>query len=178
MTTSSISKPGRPGRPPRSKPVLATVTSEPVAAPEPPAAAAAITLAPSIPLPNETVTAMKTEMTHGYEELTAFGKANMEALVEANSIFVKGIEAISSEFFSLTRTSMEQAAASTKAMFAAKTLKDVVALNADFTKSQYERLLANSTRFGELTVKLATESSAPIPARAHRLVETVARPAV
>jgi len=118
-----------------------------------------------------------TETIQGYEELTAFGKANIEALVEANSIFVKGVEEISKELFGLTRASLEHAAAATTAIFSAKTLKDMVELNADFTKAQYEKLLANTTRLGELTVKLATESSAPITARANRVVETVVRPA-
>ena len=118
-----------------------------------------------------------TQSVQGYEELTAFGKANIEALVEANSIFVKGVEEISKEVFSLTRSSLEHAAAATSAILAAKTLQDLVELNADFAKSQYEKLLANSTRIGELTVKLATESSAPITARTHRVVETVVRPA-
>ena len=114
----------------------------------------------------------------GYEEFTAFGKANLDAFVEANSIFVKGVEEISKELLSLTRSSVEQAAAAASAILAAKTLKDVVELNTDFAKTQYEKLIANTTRIGELSVKLATESSAPLTARANRVVETVVRPAV
>jgi phasin family protein len=114
---------------------------------------------------------------HGFEELSAFGKANVDALVEANTIFVKGVEEISKEMFSLTKSSFEQAAAMTSAFLQVKTLKDLVELNADYSKLQYEKLLANSTKLGELTVKLATEASAPIAARANHLVETVVHPA-
>jgi phasin family protein len=170
-------------RTPRAKPaakIAAALDAEIVPVTEIPPAAVELVAPPHIhPTPAEKVIAMtKTEKVPGFDEINDFGKANMEALVEANSIFVKGVEEISKEVFSLTKSSMEQAAAATTAMFAVKTLKDLVELNADYTKSQYEKLLANSTRLGELTVKLATESTAPITARAHRVVETVVRPVV
>jgi phasin family protein len=108
-----------------------------------------------------------------YEELASFGKANIDALVQANTVFVKGIEELSREFFGLTQASFESAAAATTAMLAAKSLKDVVELNADFTKSQYEKLVANTTKFSELGAKLASETAAPLAARANHVVSTV-----
>jgi phasin family protein len=195
--TVSASASRKPARPARAKTVAAQHSAAPVvvAAAEAPAEVEATVAAPAeaeaavvasvetvvetLPSPpTAKVTAVTTtETIPGFDDLTAFGKANIEAMVEANSIFVRGVEEISKELFGLTRSSIEQAAAATNAILAAKTLKDVAELNADFAKSQYEKLIANTTRIGELTVKLATESSAPITARAHRVVETVARPA-
>ncbi len=123
-----------------------------------------------------------TEMTatasfKGYEDVAAFNKANLDAIIQANTVFAKGFEELSKEVISLTQTSLENAATATKAIFAAKSLKDVVELNADFTKSNYEKLLANSTKISELSVKLATATLAPITARATAAVEKVSKPA-
>jgi phasin family protein len=107
----------------------------------------------------------------GYQEITAIGQANLDALIQANSILTKGIEEFSKEFLSLTKASLESAAAASTAILAAKSLKDVVALNADFTKAQYESMLANSTKLGELSVKVATDSVAPIKARFETAIE-------
>ncbi|HVJ54474.1 MAG TPA: phasin family protein [Aliidongia sp.] len=114
---------------------------------------------------------------NGYDELTAISKANLDAIVQANRIFAKGFEEISKEVFGLTQSSLESAASTAKAMFAAKTLKDVVELNADFTRTHFDKMLANSTKLGEMSVKLATDTIAPITARATATVEKAAKPA-
>lgn len=112
----------------------------------------------------------------GYEEIAAFGKANIEALIQANAILTKGIETFSNEVVSLTQSQLESAAASAKAIFAAKTLKDFVELNADISKANIEKLVANSTKLGELSAKVATDAFAPIRARVTSVVEKAAKP--
>lgn len=159
----------------------------PVAAPaeivEPVAAAPAEPSdAKTVSKPSHPLTLMVSQMTptptfKGYDEIAAFGKANIDALLQANSVFTKGVEELSKEFISLTQAQMESAAAAAKAMFAAKTLKDVVELNAEFTKSHFDTMMANSTKLGELGAKLATDSLAPIRARVTAAVEKAAKPA-
>jgi phasin family protein len=112
----------------------------------------------------------------GYEEIAAFGKANVDALLQANSVFTAGFEAISKEVVSLTQSQFESAAAGAKAIFAARTLKDFIELNAGFTKSHFDKLVANSTRLGELSAKVATDTFAPIGARVTSVVEKAAKP--
>ncbi|WP_189046016.1 phasin family protein [Aliidongia dinghuensis] len=120
---------------------------------------------------------MSTQTFKGYEDFAAFGKANLDAFVQANTLFAKGIEELSKEVVSLTQSSLESSAAATKAIFAAKTLKDVVELQADFAKTSFEKLVANSTKLGELTVKLATDSAAPLGARVTAAAEKALKPA-
>jgi phasin family protein len=133
-------------------------------------------------LPTQPPTMMKDMMDNleptsaRYEEVASFSKANMEALMEANSVFLNGFQELSKEVFSLTQQTLEQAAATTAAMLAAKTLKDVMALNSEFAKANYEKMLHNTTKIGEMTVKLATATAAPITARATHLVEKSVRP--
>jgi phasin family protein len=113
----------------------------------------------------------------GYDEIAAFGKANMDAMIQANTVFSKGLEAISKEFIALTQAHMESSAAAAKAIFAAKTLKDVVELNAAFHKTNFDKMVANSTKLGELGTKVATDAFAPISARVTSVVEKAAKPA-
>jgi phasin family protein len=133
-----------------------------------------------IPTIKQTVTfmtAFPTPPFKGYEELAAFGKANMEALVQANSILVKGFEALSKEILALTEASMETAATTTKAVLAAKTIKDVVTLQSDFTKTSFDKFVANSSKLSELGVKVAADAIAPVTARVNVAVEKVLKPA-
>jgi phasin family protein len=142
-------------------------------------AVAATSIPPALPTPAATKVTETMEKTIAsvtrYEEITAAGKANIDALVEANTVFFSGFQALSKEMFSLTQASMEQAAAATTAMLSAKTLKDVMELNTGFAKSQYEKLLHDSGKLGELTIKLATETAAPLAARATHAIEDAVR---
>jgi phasin family protein len=131
--------------------------------------------------PSHPVTAKVSHMTatptfKGYEEIAAFGKANIDAFVQANTVFTKGVEAISKEVLSLTQSQFENAAAGAKAIFAARTLKDFVELNAGFTKAHFDAMVANSTKLGELGAKVATDTFAPLTARVTSVVEKAAKP--
>jgi len=132
--------------------------------------------------PSHPLTFMVSHMTatptfKGYDEIAAFGKANIDAFIQANTIFTKGVEAISKEMIALTQAQLEAAAAAAKAIFAAKTLKDVVELNAEFTKANFDKLVANSTKLGEMGTKVATDAFAPLSARVTSVVEQAAKPA-
>jgi phasin family protein len=176
---------------PAPEPIAAApaTSPEPVAAPvetvEPVAAAPAAPSAPkSVPTPSQPpilkvsqMTAMPTPTFKGYEEIAAFGKANIEAMIQANTVFSKGLEAISKEFIALTQAHMESTAVAAKAIFAAKTLKDVVELNAEFHKANFGKLVANSTKLGEMGTKVATDTFAPLSARVTSVVEKAAKPA-
>ncbi len=133
-----------------------------------------------IPALQQTVKLMATLPTppfKGYEELAAFSKANMEAFVQANTILVKGFEEFSKEIMALTKASMETATTTAKAVFAAKTIKDVVALQSDFTKTSFDKFVANSSKLSELGVKVASDAIAPVTARVNVAVEKVLKPA-
>jgi phasin family protein len=171
---------------PVSAVALPATSPVPVAAPveivEPAAAAPAVPSEPkTASKPSQPLTFMVSHMTatptfKGYEEIAAFGKANIDAFIQANSVFTKGVEAISKEVIALTQAQLESNAAAAKAIFAAKTLKDMVELNAEFTKSSFDKMVANSTKLGELGTKIATDTFAPLSARVTSVVEKAAKP--
>jgi len=176
--------------PPVAEPTepVASVAPSPACAAAPVETVAPVVVPPAEPTaaitdstPSQPLTSMVSDMTatptfKGYDEIAAFGKANIDALIQANTVFTKGVEAISKEFIALTQSQLESAAAAAKAIFAAKTLKDMVELNAEFTKANFDKLVANSTKLGELSTKVATDTFAPISARVTSVVERAAKP--
>lgn len=149
-----------------SKPVVAA--AKPVVKTVSPAPTPTAKVLPMSALPNAPF--------KGYDDLTAFSKANVDAFIQANQVLAKGFEAISKEMISLTQASMESAAAAAKAVFQAKTFKDVVELNTDYTKTSFDKFVSNSTKLSELSVKVATDAFAPVTARVNVAVEKILKP--
>jgi phasin family protein len=112
-----------------------------------------------------------------FQKLFALPQANIEAVMQANSVLAKGMEAIGKHFVSLVQVECERAAAATTAAMGARTLQDAIALNTDYAKVSLEHLVANTTTFRELGVKVAQDAAAPITARVTVGVEAVEKPA-
>ena len=96
--------------------------SAPKKAPAKKAEPVKLTLVPAAE-PPETVRMSPGTFFKGYEDITAFGRDNFDALVQANAVLAKGIEDLGLEMISLTQAHMEDAASVTKAMLTAKTFK-------------------------------------------------------
>jgi phasin family protein len=112
-----------------------------------------------------------------YDKVIAFHKENIEALVEANSLFAKGAQELSKEYIAQAQEHLQSAASAGQAVFAAKTLQDAVQLNVDTAKAGFEKLVAGSTKLGELGIKLASEAFAPVKARFDVAVESMVKAA-
>jgi phasin family protein len=115
-------------------------------------------------------------MFQGYGDFATLGKGHFEAVVKANTALAKGAEEISKELVGYARTSLEQAASATKALFGAKTLQDVIALNSDYAKTSINEFLANSAKLSDLTVKVANEAFEPINERVTVAIEKFGKP--
>jgi phasin family protein len=111
------------------------------------------------------------------EDLAVLGKGNLDAVVQSNTVIAKGLEDISREFMSYAQASLESAASATKALFGAKTLQDVIALNNAFAKTSLDTFLANSTKLGDMGLKVANQALEPISARVNVAIEKLAKPA-
>ena len=112
------------------------------------------------------------------EDLAVLGKGNLDAVVQSNTVIAKGLEEMSRELMSYAQASLESAASATKALFGAKTLQDVIALNNNFAKTSLDTFLANSTKLGDMGLKVANQALEPISARVNVTIEKLAKPAV
>jgi phasin family protein len=112
----------------------------------------------------------------GYEDIQGFSKENISALVEAGTIFAKGAEAISKQVMALTQSSMQSSVGAAKAMLGCKTLREAIDLQADYARSNFDAMVAEGTKLGEMSFKVANDAIAPIQARVNVAVEKMAKP--
>lgn len=132
---------------------------------------------------DESVAAAKTQaeklqeqLAKSYEEFAALSKGNVEAVVASSAVVVKGAEDFSKAYATLTKTFFEKYVAAGKAVLAAKSVDEVVAVSNDFAKTSYESLVAEAGKLQELSVQVANEALAPLSARFTIAVEKLAKP--
>lgn len=130
----------------------------------------------AVELTKEQVAKANAAFLKGYEDAQGFGKGNVDAFVQASTLFAKGAEQISKQVMALTQNSMQSSAATAKALLGCKTLRDVIDLHADYTRSSFDTLVAEGTKLSELSMKVANESAAPIQARVTVAVEKLTKP--
>jgi phasin family protein len=116
------------------------------------------------------------KFTPSFDAIVEFHKANFDAFVQAQTAFAKGFQEISKELVAQAQSHLEAVAATGKSTFAAKTFKDVVDVNVDGAKTSYEKLVAGTTKLGELSVQCSNDAFAPIKARATAATETLLKP--
>jgi len=100
------------------------------------------------------------------EELADLARANVEAVVEASRVAAEGAKAIGQDAVSSGREGFEQAADAIRSLAEAKSPTEYLQLQGDFARSQFDRAVAESSRFAESLVKLAGEAFQPISNRA------------
>jgi len=102
----------------------------------------------------------------GFDDVAAFSRGNLEALMEAGSACSKGLEEIKAQMVAATRDALEDSVKTAKAFSGARTAKDFLDLQSRFMQDEYEKLVATTTRFGEMAMKLSQDVYAPLTARA------------
>ncbi len=73
-----------------------------------------------------------------YDELTALGKENLDALVRASTVLVKGFETLGKEFASYNQASIEKGVANAQALFGVKTVRELVELQTGMARETFE----------------------------------------
>jgi phasin family protein len=135
------------------------------------------TVETAVAMTKEKVEEMQEKYAKAYEDFTALSQENFESFVKAGDIFTKGFETISKAYFDFAKTTAESGVEATKAMIAAKTLKDMVEVQTDYAKSSFDMFVAEGPKFGEMSVKVANEAFEPIKSQFEANVEKVMKAA-
>lgn len=112
-----------------------------------------------------------------YEDFTAFSKDNVEAVVKAQTALVKGTEELSKTLVALSQANFEAAVSTTKALFTATTINQVVDLQNEAAKTSIEKMVSEGGKVSELVQKVANEVVEPIKARVDVAVQKALKPA-
>jgi phasin family protein len=96
-----------------------------------------------------------------YADLASFSRENIEAAVKANAALSAGIEAFGQEVMVYARAALKTASETAHGLLSARTLEDVVRLQTDLAKRNFDGLVAGSVKLSEISVSLASEALAP-----------------
>jgi phasin family protein len=118
-------------------------------------------------------TTLKTAATQ-MEKCADLGKSNMEAMTQCSTVMAKGFEEMSKNMMSWMQSAMEQGMATSKQMLSVKTLREMIDLQTEFMRSFMDNSMAETTKLGEISTRVANQAIAPISARVNEFVETIA----
>jgi len=105
------------------------------------------------------------------DELNAFQKENVEAIVASATAAGKNAEVLNTNAVAYAKTSMESAVAATKAMTTAKSVQDMIELQTDFVKSSMDMFMSEMTKTSELYAGAVKDVTKPINDRVAVSVE-------
>ena len=112
----------------------------------------------------------------GYEDVSAFNKDNVDALVKSGAVLAKGVQDFNSLWFDFAQTSLEDSIAATKALLGCKTLQQVAEVQSDLVKTSYDKLVAESRKMSDMSVKVAENAAKPIAGRVNVAVDKITKP--
>ena len=99
------------------------------------------------------------------EELTELTKGNVEALVASTKVAAKAVETIGQEVAEFSRKSFEDASAALKSFADVKSPTDFFRLQSDFARSQFDTVVAETSKLSETVIKFAGQAAEPITNR-------------
>jgi phasin family protein len=99
------------------------------------------------------------------EELTELGKGNVEAFVASTKIAAKGIETLGQDVAEFSRKSFEDASAAVKSFAEVKSATDFFRLQSDYARTQFDALVAETSKLSETVIKLAGDVAEPLTSR-------------
>ncbi len=130
-----------------------------------------------IQLTKDNVEKASTAFFKGYDEFSVYSKGNVEAAVKAGSIYARGMEDLSKTLMSITQAQLEASVGATKALMGCSSLRQMVDIQTDLARNNFDKLVADGSKLSEISLKVANEVLEPIQARVNVAVEKFIKPA-
>ncbi|PWR24918.1 hypothetical protein DKG74_03885 [Zavarzinia aquatilis] len=111
-----------------------------------------------------------------FEDAGASSKETYEAFVSSFNITVKGFEGVSAETAAYTKKAVEDLVAVSKSVVGAKSLREVVDIQNDYTKAAFDNFLAFTNKIGEMTVQFTQEAVEPVSRQLGTVFKKFAQP--
>ncbi len=99
------------------------------------------------------------------EEMTDLARGNVEALVASSKVAARGVETLSQEAAEFGRKSFEEASATIRTFAEVRSATDFFRIQSEFAKTQFDAMVAESSKMSEAMLKLAGEVAEPITSR-------------
>ncbi len=116
-------------------------------------------------------------MFKGFDDVAAFGKDNIEAVVTAGNIATKGWQDLGAAWFAfVAKGAVDTNVAVMQAMMSVKSPQDLVNIQSSYAKSTFDSFVAEGSKLSEMGVKVTNDAMAPINARVNATVEKFSKP--
>ncbi len=113
-----------------------------------------------------------------FENIAGFQRDNLEALFAASAVAMKGAETLTEEVIAYNKKAMEDGMAGTKKLFDCRTMQDLIAVQSELARLNFEALIAHGTKLTDLTMKLASDVASPLQDRVAKTAEQIGKPLV
>ena len=110
------------------------------------------------------------------DDVAAYGKSNVDALIQAGSIFFRGMEELTKSVVGLTQSHVETSMTAAKAFLSAKTLTELTDLQNAYAKTAFDSAVSEATRLSELAIRITNEAIEPLNARVTATMEHLGKP--
>lgn len=111
------------------------------------------------------------------EEIVSFGQGNVEAILKSSQIWATGVQDLGKHFAATAQAQLDETMATVKALSSVKSLKEAMELQSTLAKTAMEKMLAETGKLTDASVKLAEQTMAPITARVTLATEKFGRTA-
>ena len=111
--------------------------------------------------------------TAAFGEYNEFARGNVEAIVESGKILAAGLQDLGTNFVAESRSAFETATADVKELAAVKSPADLLKLQSELLRKNFDSVVAQGSKNTEALLKLASEVVAPISGRVSLAVEKV-----
>lgn len=108
-----------------------------------------------------------------FEDMTAFGQGNVEAMVESTRVAFKGMEAMTQARAAFAKQSFDATVQTLKSMAEVRLPADLFKLQGEYLRNSMDALVAETSRSTEATLKLVGEIAQPIQNRVALAAEKV-----
>jgi phasin family protein len=119
------------------------------------------------------VTEQFEKLSKGFEDLTAFGQENVDAVVKSSEIAAKAAEGIGNEISAYSKKAFEDGVAAAQDLASAKTMTELFEKQTAFAQSTFEGFVSQATKMNEIYVAAAKDISAPLGARVTAATDAV-----
>ena len=99
------------------------------------------------------------------EEMTDLTRGNVEAIVASSKVAARGVETLSQEAAEFGRKSFEEASNAVRTFAEVRSATDFFRIQSEFAKTQFDSMVAESSKMSEAVIKLAGEVIEPITSR-------------
>jgi phasin family protein len=111
------------------------------------------------------------------EEMVSFGQGNVEAVMKSSQIWAAGLQDLGKHFAATAQAQLDETMATVKVLSSVKSLKEAMEIQSTLAKTAMDKMMAETGKLTDASMKLAEQAMAPITARVTLATEKFGRTA-